>query len=60
MAKMVVQVSTFQFVNGGGPGALHGKTELAGSSTALAFKFQRNKMFLTRSLVMIQYCEEPP
>ena len=26
----------------------------------LAFKFQRKKMFLPRSLVKIQYCGEPP
>ena len=25
-----------------------------------AFKFQRTKMFFPRSLVNIQYCEEPP
>ena len=39
---------------------LLGKSEIAGSSPALAFKFQRNKMFLPRSLVKIQYCGEPP
>ena len=39
---------------------LLGKTEIAGPSPALAFKFQRNKMFLHISLVMIQYCGEPP
>ena len=31
-----------------------------GSSPALAFKFQRNNMFLPCSLVEIQYCSEPP
>ena len=30
------------------------------SILTLAFKFQRNKMFLLRSIVMIQYCGEPP
>ena len=29
-------------------------------TTTLAFKFHRNKLFLSRSLVMIQYCLEPP
>ena len=32
--------------------------EIASSSPTLAFKFQKNKMFLTSSLVMIQYCGE--
>ena len=32
--------------------------EIAGSNPTLAFKFQRNKIFLPRSLVMIQYCGE--
>ena len=31
-----------------------------GSSPALAFMFQRNKMFLLRSLAKIKYCGEPP
>ena len=37
-----------------------GKSEIAGSNPTLAVKFQRNKMFLPRSLVKIQYCGEPP
>ena len=32
----------------------------AGFNPTLSFKFQRNKMFLLCSLVMIQYCGEPP
>ena len=49
-------------IQGGGPGAvvkavdLLGKSEIAGSNPALAFKFQRNQMFLPCSLVNIQYC----
>ena len=39
---------------------LLGKSEIAGSNPTLAFKFQRNKMFLHRSLANIQYCGEPP
>ena len=39
---------------------LLGKKEFAGSFPDLAFKFQRNKMFLPRSLIKIQYCGEPP
>ena len=35
-----------------------GKSEIAVSNPALAFKFQRNKMFLPCSLVNIQYCGE--
>ena len=30
--------------------------KVAGAKTTLAFKFQRNKVFLPRSLVKIQYC----
>ena len=47
-------------------GAVHGysclleKSKIEDSSTTLAFKFQRNKMFPPRSLVNIQYCEELP
>ena len=37
-----------------------GKSEIAGSNPTLAFKFQRNKMFLPRSLSKIKYCWEPP
>ena len=44
---------------GGGPGAVLGKPEIAGSNLTLAFKFQRNKMSLLRLLVKIQYCGEP-
>ena len=36
------------------------KSEIAGSSPSLAFKFQRHKMFLPLSLVKIQYCGELP
>ena len=36
------------------------KSEIAGSSTSLAFKLQKNIMFLPRSLVQIQYCGEHP
>ena len=32
------------------------KSEIEGSNLTLAFKFQRNTMFLLRSLVKIQYC----
>ena len=51
----------FLMLRGRGPwcsGCLLGKSEIAGSSPALAFKFQRNKMFLLRLLVKIQYCGE--
>ena len=34
--------------------------ETAGSTPTRALKFQRYKIFLPRSLVKIQYCEEPP
>ena len=35
------------------------KSEIAGSSPALAFRFQGNKiMFLSSSLVKVQYCGE--
>ena len=33
--------------------------KVADSNPILAFKFQRNKMFLPRSLVKIKYCGEP-
>ena len=36
---------------------LLGKSEIAVWNASLAFKFQRNKMFLLRSLIKIQYCE---
>ena len=39
------------FRPGGGPSAV---------VKAMAFKFQRNKMFLLRSLAKIPYCGEPP
>ena len=39
---------------------LLGKSEIACSNPTLAFKFQRNRMFIPRSLVKIQYCGEPP
>ena len=52
---------------GRGPGVvvfscLLRKSEIAGSNSTLAFKFQRNisLMFLPRSLFKIQYCGEPP
>ena len=34
--------------------------KVSGSSPALVFKFQRNKMFLPCSLMKIKYCGEPP
>ena len=46
--------------NGGGPWCLLGRTEIADSSPALAFKFQRNKMFPPCSIVNIEYCGQPP
>ena len=36
------------------------KSVIAGSNPTLAFKFQRNKMFLPRSHIKIQYCGEHP
>ena len=39
---------------------LLGKSETEGSSPALAFNFQRNKMFLPRSLENMQYCGGRP
>ena len=39
---------------------LLGKSEIACSTPTLALKFQRNKMFLPRSFVKIQYYGEPP
>ena len=39
-----------------GPGAVAKAACLESSNPALAFKFPRNKMFLPRSLVKIQYC----
>ena len=35
------------------------KSEIAGSSPALIFKFQRNKMFIPCSLGKIEYYEDP-
>ena len=32
-----------------------GKSEIAGSRPALAFEFQRNRMFLPCSLIKIEY-----
>ena len=43
-----------------GLSCLLGQSEIAGSNPALAYKFQRNKMFLPCSLVKIQYCWESP
>ena len=40
-------------VSGAGLSYLLGKSEIAGSTPALAFKFQRNKMFLLHSFVKI-------
>ena len=51
---------------GGGAGAVvkaacfYGQSVIVCSSHPLEFKFQRNKMFLTRSLVKNQYRGEPP
>ena len=36
------------------------KSEITSSNPTLASKFQRNKMFLPRSLINIQYCGELP
>ena len=45
---------------GGGSWCLLGKSEIADSSPALAFKFQRNKMFPPCAIVNIEYCGQPP
>ena len=50
---------------GGGPAAVVKAAclesrEIAGSNFSLTFMFQRNKLFLLCSLVMIQYCGELP
>ena len=45
---------------GGGSWCLLGKSEIADSSPALAFKFQRNKMFPPCSIVNIEYCGQSP
>ena len=45
---------------GGESWCLLGKSEIADSSPALAFKFQRNKMFPPCSIVNIEYCGQPP
>ena len=37
-----------------------GKSDIASSSPGMAFTFQRNKMFLSCSLVKIEYCGELP
>ena len=53
-------------VKGLGPGTvvkaacMLGNSEVADLSPALAFKLQRNKMFLLCSLVKTQYCGQPP
>ena len=44
----------------GGSWCLLGKSEIADSSPALAFKFQRNKIFPPCSIVNIEYCGQPP
>ena len=45
---------------GGMSWCLLGKSEIADSSPAMAFKFQRNKMFPPCSIVNIEYCGQPP
>ena len=45
---------------GRGPWYMLGKSEIADSSPALAFKFQRNKMFPPCLIVNIEYCGQPP
>ena len=47
-------------VGGGVSWCLLGKSEIADSSPALAFKFQRSKMFPPCSIVNIEYCGQPP
>ena len=44
----------------GGGGVLVPARKVADSSPALAFKFQRNKMFPPCSIVNIEYCGQPP
>ena len=44
----------------GGSWCLLVRSEIAYSSPALAFKFQRNKMFPPCSIVNIEYCGQPP
>ena len=39
--------------------SLLGKSEIVDSNPTVAFKFQRNKNFLPRSLVKFSYCGEP-
>ena len=43
----------------GGGGVLVPARKVADSSPALAFKFQRNKMFSPCSIVNIEYCGQP-
>ena len=45
---------------GRGRGVLVPARKVADSSPALAFKFQRNKMFPPYSIVNIEYCGQPP
>ena len=45
---------------GRGGGHLVPARKVADSSPALAFKFQRNKMFPPSSIVNIEYCGQPP
>ena len=44
---------------GGGAGVLVPARKVADSSPALAFKFQRNKMFPPCSIINIEYCGQP-
>ena len=59
------QVMCFIYVitiqkGGGGAWCLLEKSEIAELSPALAFNFQRNKMFPPCSIVNIEYCGQPP
>ena len=59
---LYIYVITIPSGGGGGGGAwcLLGKSEIAPSSPALAFKFQRNKMFPPCLIVNTEYCGKPP
>ena len=55
--KFVVDDLLIQLYNLGG--VYLRKSEIAGSNRALAFKSQKNKMFLSCSIVKIEHCGEP-
>ena len=56
----LAKISVFYWLSILCPCIIIGKSEIPGSNPALAFKSQRNKTFLPRSLVKIQYCGEHP